>query len=173
MNRSTKGAIAAAAAAVLLLGGAGSLAYWTADGDIAGGDIDAGTLTLSTPTCDPWEFENGDAYTDGVSQIVPGDTLTRLCESELVAAGDHIGADLTFDSAAFTASNGLTDELDPSVVFTVDGGAYAPITAAGTYDIGATVTVDFPYGVEDNDSNGGLSATLDAITIAAVQTHTP
>lgn len=170
MNRSTKGAIAAGAAAVLLLGGAGSLAYWTADGNIAGGDIDSGTLTLSTPTCGDWELDGGDPFTPGVTQIVPGDSITRICDSSLVAEGDHIGATLTMDPATFTASNGLTDELDPSATFTVDGAAYAPITAAGTYAIEATISVDFPYGVEDNDSKS-LTATLDAITISAVQTH--
>ena len=34
MKKSTKGAVAAGAAAVLLMGGAGSLAYWTASGTI-------------------------------------------------------------------------------------------------------------------------------------------
>ncbi len=170
MNRSTKGAIAAAAAAVLLLGGAGSLAYWTADGNIAGGDIDSGTLTLSAPSCGAWELDGGDTFTPGVTQIVPGDTITRVCDSSLVAEGDHIGATLTMDSAAFTASNGLTDELTANATFTVDGAPYAPITSAGTYDVEATITVDFPYGVEDNGSKS-LTATLDAITISAVQTH--
>ena len=41
MNRTTKGAIAAGAAAVLLLGGAGSLAYWSDCQDAAGGTINS------------------------------------------------------------------------------------------------------------------------------------
>ena len=52
MNRSTKGAIAAGAAAVLLMGGAGSLAFWTADGDVDGGTVTAGTLSLTDLECD-------------------------------------------------------------------------------------------------------------------------
>lgn len=52
MKKSTKGAVAAAATAVLLLGGGTSLAYWTATGTAAGGSITAGTLTLSAATCD-------------------------------------------------------------------------------------------------------------------------
>ena len=44
MKKSTKGAVAAAAAGVLLLGGAGSLAYWTADGAADGGSITAGGI---------------------------------------------------------------------------------------------------------------------------------
>ena len=34
-------------------------------------------------------------------------------------------------------------------------------------------TVDFPFGVSvDNDSNGALTAQLDAITVTATQTNT-
>ncbi len=43
MNKTTKGALAASAAAVLLLGGAGSLAYWSDAETIQGGDVTAAT----------------------------------------------------------------------------------------------------------------------------------
>ncbi len=60
MNRSTKGAIAAAAAAVLLLGGAGSLAYWSADGEVGGDTITSGSFTLTAlPTADGWNARLG------------------------------------------------------------------------------------------------------------------
>ena len=36
MNKTTKGALAGGAAAVLLMGGVGTLAYWTADEDVTG-----------------------------------------------------------------------------------------------------------------------------------------
>ncbi len=172
MNRSTKGAIAAAAAAVLLLGGAGSLAYWTDDGDVNGGSLDSGSLTLSTPTCDDWLFDGGDTYTPGVSTIVPGDEITRECEATLDAEGDHIGADLTIDPAAFAATNDLTDELVLDADFTVDGDPVAAITAPGSYTIGASISVVFDGPAATNDSQS-LTAALDAITISAVQTHTP
>ena len=51
MKKSTKGAVAAGAAAVLLLGGAGTLAFWNADGTAEGGTLTAGTLELTDLTC--------------------------------------------------------------------------------------------------------------------------
>ncbi len=39
----------------------------------------------------------------------------------------------------------------------------------------ATLTITWPYGVEDNDSNvlAGLAASLADVTVVATQTHTP
>jgi len=61
MNKTIKGSLAAGAAAVLLLGGAGSLAYWTDAADIDGGTITAGTLTLDAGTCGDWTYAAGAA----------------------------------------------------------------------------------------------------------------
>ncbi len=63
MKKATKGAIAAAGAGVLLLGGAGTLAYWTADGAAAGSDITAGDLDLTAGTCSGWTYASGAAGT--------------------------------------------------------------------------------------------------------------
>jgi predicted ribosomally synthesized peptide with SipW-like signal peptide len=52
MRKSTKGALAAGTAAVLLTGGAGSLAYWTATDTTKGAVIGAGQLGLTQLT--PW-----------------------------------------------------------------------------------------------------------------------
>ena len=50
MNKASKGALAALAAGVLLLGGAGSLAFWTDTAEVAGGAINSGELSLTDTT---------------------------------------------------------------------------------------------------------------------------
>jgi alternate signal-mediated exported protein len=180
VKKSTKGVVAASAAAVLLLGGAGSLAYWTADQDIDGGTINSGLLTLSAPACDDWELDGGGVFTPATTQLVPGDSISKECTMSLVATGEHIGATLEIDDAALTSSV-LGDVLTADATFTVDGAAYAPITAADTFAIVATITVDFPYGtVSTPDPLTGAdnttqdeAAVLNDISVVAVQTHTP
>ena len=64
MKKSTKGAFAAAAAGSLLLGGAGSLAYWTDASTVDGKAITSGHLQLNpiTATCDDsWQLD-GEAF---------------------------------------------------------------------------------------------------------------
>ena len=176
MKKSTKGAIASSAAAVLLLGGAGSLAYWTADQDIPGGTINSGLLTLSAPVCGDWTYTGGATFTPGTSEVVPGDTITKVCDLTLDAEGDNIAADLTVDDPAPTG-NALADALVADATFTVDAVATSSISAAGSYAVEATVTVEFPYGTvstpdpltDDDNTTQDLAATLDAISVVAVQ----
>jgi len=179
MKNSTKGALAAGAAAVLLLGGAGSLAYWQVTQDAGTADIKSGNITLSAPDCTTasgshdWELDNGDAYVPGTTKIVPGDSISKICDMTLVLTGEHIGANLTFGTAGLTPDGTtLAAELTPSAVFTVDGGAYAPITDPGTHDVRATVTVTFTGPTATNGSMNG-DVNLNAISVVADQTHTP
>ena len=74
MKRSTKGALATAAAAFLLLGGAGTLAYWTDDAVVDGGEVDSGSIGLQNVTCFPdWTYMDS-VGTEAVEEIVPGDS---------------------------------------------------------------------------------------------------
>ena len=91
MKKSTKGALAAGAAASLLLGGAGSLAYWTSTGTIDGTSISSGHLKLVSPSCDGWKLDNETtAFDPAADQIVPGDVLTQVCHYTVDAKGKHI-----------------------------------------------------------------------------------
>lgn len=78
MRKSTKGALAAVAAGALLLGGAGTLAYWTDEATIAGTDITTGHLTVDATDCEAgtlvWTLE-GDAFDPTTDTLIPGDTL--------------------------------------------------------------------------------------------------
>lgn len=187
MKKTTKGALAALAGGTLLFGGAGSLAYWTGDSTVTGDSIESGTLDLSAPDCSvavgthDWQLDTTNAAFNPASDtVVPGDTLTKVCDMTLNLVGSHVGATLDVGSVTANWNAGsdaaLTDEITPSAAFLVDGLAYAPITTAGTYVIRATITLTFPYGVEDNGSNSplagpALAAILDDITVTATQTH--
>ncbi len=178
MNKSTKGALAAGAAAFLLLGGAGTLAYWTDDASVDGGSVDSGSIDLQNVECyATWTYD--DAVGDEtVEDIVPGDTIVKQCTGDLVLVGDHIGATVDISDASLTSLEGLADELDIDAVLTDP--AAGSVDGEGTYDVTIDITVAFPYGgpvsapdpTTDADNESQVdTATLDAITLVAVQTH--
>ncbi len=124
MKKSTKGALAAGAAGTLLLGGAGSLAYWTQTDNVAGSDITSGHLRLlSAAPCSDWTLDGDVAAYDSTTQpIVPGDTLTKTCTYTVEMAGDHISATLTASAPSWTSANGLSAELNTTASTFVIGG---------------------------------------------------
>lgn len=181
MKKSTKGAIAAGAAAVLLLGGAGTLAYWSDAENIAGGVIDTGTLALSTPDCDDWEYAADNANPGGaVDIIVPGDKITKTCTFDIEASGDNLQAVLTTPTSATFTSDPNADSLTLNVAadYKIDGQAVpATITSNNGGDtVTATITIDFPFGTAQSagapiniNNTQGLAVTLDDIAITLVQ----
>ena len=88
----------------------------------------------------------------------------------LTMTGSHIGADLGLASPTYGAANGLTSELAADADFTVDGNPYAAITDPGTYEIVATVSVDFD-GDDATNGSKNLTAALNDLTLTATQTH--
>lgn len=81
MNKLTKAAIAGAAGIALLLGGAGSLAYWNDSADVTSTSINSGSLSV--------EVESA-ARDTTITDWVPGDTATYTANVKVVAAGDNI-----------------------------------------------------------------------------------
>jgi alternate signal-mediated exported protein len=113
MNKLVKGSIAGAAGIALLLGGAGTLAYWNSSADLAGTNITSGTLTIAA---------NGSAVAEhavtgnAVSLIVPGDVVEITQDVTISATGDNLKAALTVDSTGLlTPSNALADNVDFTV----------------------------------------------------------
>jgi alternate signal-mediated exported protein len=177
MNKTTKGAIAAGSAAVLLLGGASTLAYWSDSAVTDGADIDSGHLDLTPDACtSDWVLDGGATYTTQL--LVPGDQLTKTCTYTMDIAGAHFTkADFTVTAPAdVTGAAALVDEIGVTTVVERNGDPQATATGVTVSD-GDTITVDmtiaWPYGVEDNDSNvvGGLEAALDAVTVVVKQNH--
>lgn len=180
MKKSTKGAIAAGAAAVLLLGGAGSLAFWSDSTSISGGSVNSGELALSDAQCDAgWVYAEGNAGAgDAVNLIVPGDTISKQCTFTVTATGDNLEATLTTptDVPITSEPDAPTLQATASAEYTVDGQpAPGVITDENNNDtVTATLEVQFPFGdaeaINANDTQDIL-ASLDAITVTLQQTE--
>ncbi len=177
MKKTTKGVLAASAAGTLLLGGAGSLAYWNATSTVSGSDINSGSITLGAPDCSTavgahgWQLDNGDAFSPATN-VVPGDSISKVCDLSLTLVGTHIGADLGIDATSITGDAALANELTSDATFTIDGNAVTSVTDPGTYTVRATLSVDFDGPGGTNASENG-AVNFDDIVVTADQTHTP
>lgn len=165
MKRTTKGALAAGSAAVLLLGGTGTIAYWTAEDTVEGGSLEAGSMTLSNVACGANWQEGG----QNVALIVPGDTVEKTCTGTLVLEGHHIGATVALDTASVLAAEAaFGGEVDISASMTSPA---APLTALGSYTVTVVITADFDETIDNNETFMNATATLNALELTAVQTH--
>lgn len=177
MNRSTKGALAASAAGALLLGGAGSLAYWNDSGTANGGSITSGTLALSDGTCDAsWVYASGSDAGQPVTLIVPGDSVTKTCSFSVSATGDHLSATLSAPATLTYTTTGTptTLTLNASATYDVDGVSTTTVSTTSS-TVKATFVVTFPYGdatTENLDDTQGITATLDQMTVTLTQDQT-
>jgi alternate signal-mediated exported protein len=183
MNKNVKASIAIAAGVVLLMGGAGSLAYWndTQSVGAAGSTITAGTLT-ATPGSGSWtkSFYDGTGTQVGTSaavapgsvQIVPGNRLVYTQTFTINATGADLYFTITPTPGTITAAAGAANTALQSALsgstFTVtnnaasSGTTVAPSTTAGVYKVGAgagattitvTWTVNWPFGTTAPTSN--------------------
>lgn len=181
MKNVTKGALAAGTAAVLLMGGAGTLAFWTAEDDVNGGTIAAGELKLTAVGCDAgWVYAPGNAGAGGaVTTIVPGDAITKSCTFTVLAKGDHLSATpttpttLTYQQTAGDVNPAPTLSLTVGAAYTINSAPVTTITPANNgQTLSAAITVTFPYGdattVNLNDTQN-LVATLDDLTVTLTQ----
>ncbi len=174
MNKTAKGAIAAAAAAVLLIGSAGTLAYWTDDATVPGGAVASGHLELLTDAtntgCSAWELDGGDPYTPGTTLLVPGDLLTQECLFTLDAEGEHLEGTVEASAPTITGDTDLANALTVGVSgITLDGAEATTFTEANDgAALGVQVTVTFAgatTGAMD------MTAALADITVTATQVH--
>ncbi|MGD9960177.1 alternate-type signal peptide domain-containing protein [Nocardioides sp.] len=182
MKKSTKGALAAGAAGVLLMGGAGSLAYWTATGTANGGSITSGSLSLTNGSCDSaWKYASGTAAGSTASLVVPGDSITKSCTFTVGATGDHLTAKLTAPGTLAytkTPAGATTDSLNVASTYQINRSTPATLVNGDVLtssDNGKVITAKFvvtmPYGsatVNANDTQG-LTATLNQLTVTLTQ----
>lgn len=126
MNKATKGAIAAGAAGILLLGGAGTFALWEDNESITGGTVSTGVMTLAVGSGTWAETATpGTPINIGTFDIVPGDSLTYTTTVTATATGDNLTGELKIEgSSLVTAFNALPAEhVTATVTHTaVDGG---------------------------------------------------
>lgn len=179
MRKSSKGALAGAAAAVLLLGGFGTHAAWQDQGTVGGGEINTGHLYL-TSSCDPWSLVNDvldatKSITEGdLSSVlmIPGDVLSRSCTFTVHIEGDNLAtADLTLTGQSPEVKNGLTTltELDATAVFTgPDGVITGPVELEDGEVVEAELSVELDpdlIGLQGQD----LQGVLDGLTVTVAQ----
>ncbi|MGW0040233.1 alternate-type signal peptide domain-containing protein [Rhodococcus sp. NPDC003348] len=147
MNKQTKGAIAAGAAALLLAGGAGTMAAWNSSQTVGGGAVNSGTLSLSQGTPAGWTDASG-AIDIATFKAVPGDVVTYNANFLVGAKGKNLQATLKADASTITGDADLKAALSPTVTATVDGvelpsdGTGAQITEAQD---GKTVAVQVKF----------------------------
>jgi alternate signal-mediated exported protein len=183
MNKLLKGAIATAAAALLLTGGAGSLAYWNAQTTVGGGTITAGNLTLANSGTAAWAA-NGTAITLNTFKVVPGDVLTLTQDVTVTATGNNLVGTLSVDSGEL--SGALATFLNKNATISVVGSPAGVTCAAGTtctitagaagvsaQTLTVRVTINFPKSGVAGDENGARTqtATLSGLTIKLDQNH--
>lgn len=139
MKKTTKGALAAGAAAVLLAGGAGTYAAWTATGDaVAGGTVETGNLSVTQQSA-KWEWATTGVtgeFTPGTADesdsIAPGDSVKFTGTYELGIKGSNLTADLV-------ATNPATGTLPSGLSWTPD--TSSTLTGLDESANGTTVTV--------------------------------
>jgi len=183
MKKTTKGALAAGAAAVLLMGGAGSLAYWTDSGTITSATIASGNMSMTDPDCSGgWVYAAGAAGAgNAVTAFVPGDVVSETCTFAVNGTGDNLSATLTApDTVAITSPTGTSLTATVAAAYSIGGAALtspATITSAQFgQTVTATVTVTFPYGTDEtgtvntNDTQN-IQAQLDDIAITLQQNN--
>ncbi|MEL7974887.1 alternate-type signal peptide domain-containing protein [Isoptericola sp. F-RaC21] len=173
VNRLTKAAIAVGGAAVLLVGGAQTIAYWTAQGTATGSDVTAGTLTMTDGDCGDWTLDGGGAVTDG---IVPGDTVTSTCTLALGGTGDHLAlGDITVSAPTWAEENALTGALDLSLASATLGGETLTLPLADPVPVGESdslvVNLEAVFDTAAANDTQGLTAALEDVTVQVTQAH--
>lgn len=203
MNKNVKASIAIAAGVVLLMGGAGSLAYWNDAQSVgaAGSTISAGTLT-ATPGTGAWKksFNGGTETTvTNLTNIVPGNRLVYTQTFTINASGSDLYFTITPTAGSIVAGSGsngtaLATALSGATsTFTVTNNAaatgttIAPSTTSGVYKVGAsggtattitvTWTIDWPFGttgsIAGDNAAKAGSVTLSGGAVTLTQVATP
>jgi alternate signal-mediated exported protein len=166
-----KAVLATSTAAFLLIGGAGSLAYWQTSDTVGAGNVSSGRLALAGGDPGAWRL-NGTPVADPTAvRVVPGDQLTWAGSFEIDAVGDNLQG--TVGVTGGGSSGGLAAYVGTTAVdWTVDGATHDPtITAA---DDGKTlavdVAVDFPFGSGVDNASQDKVIDLSDVTVTITQT---
>lgn len=169
MNKTTKGAIAASAAALLLLGGWGTRATWSVDDEVEGTALNTGYIKL-VGGCDGWELLNGDPFQPLNHLLVPGMELLQHCQFTLDLGGVAT-VSLATEAPSFSGTNALDldDVLDLTTEFEHQG---VDINGIATFDdndvIEADIRVKLPSDLSGTVGQD-LQGALQDITITATQ----
>lgn len=171
MNKLVKGAIAGAAGIVLLMGGAGSLAYWndSAQAGPASGSnsITAGTLTITAQNAGTWTkgmYNNAGTQTVAPAavanlsnvRIVPGNRLVYTQVFNVVGTGDDLFFTIGSTNGAVTAAS--ASAADTALAAAINGSGTTAFSVGSV--TGGTVVAATTPGVYKVSSNAGTAATI-------------
>lgn len=171
MNKLVKGAIAGGAGIILLMGGAGSLAYWndTANTGPATGanSITAGTLTITAANAGSWTkgmYNNAGTQTVAPAaiaslaavKVVPGNRLVYTQNFNISGTGDDLFFTIgKVDGAVTAASSSTQDVALRDAINNSAASTYALSTVSG-----GTVVASTTAGVYKVSSNSGANSTV-------------
>lgn len=171
MNKLLKGSIAGAAGIVLLLGGAGTLAYWNDSANLTNaGSISSGVLNVEADAAAPGSWNNS------ISLIVPGDTRTFTQSLDLAATGDNLKFTVSSNIADLVTAGGITGATvtptfvvkNGATVVTPVAGVYT-VAAGADYSIDASIVVAFPSTVTGLTGQGQtMNLGAAAVTVTQV-----
>lgn len=193
MNKFTKASIATGAGIVLLLGGAGTLAYWNDSATTSAGSITAGTLGITSTAAGTWYDVSsvatltdpevqGTAINPATFHVVPGDTLVYVESFTVAATGDNLEATIAADPASIVKGTWAGD-LTASTALTIGGSTVSTITQANnnaTVKVFVTLAFNFDSVVENPATtetipvnNDSQSTVVDLSALAIVVTQVP
>jgi len=182
MNKLVKGAIATAVGATLLMGGAGTFAYWNDSVGVNGGTIVAGNLAVAdaAPTDGVWTVQkDGTGTASTVANIAsfvasPGDKFTYTKTVKITATGNNLVATLALTpgsiaaaTPATAANTALAAYLTSTSAITATGTGISAGTVAGTYNVTAGAA-----GVTARDVTVAVVITFPKSTTAGFENNT-
>jgi alternate signal-mediated exported protein len=179
MKKTTAAAVAATVGAVLLLGGAGTLAYWSDSETSASQTISAGNLNLDTIGTGSWSLQQvvttgsgatavtkkttAVAFDSATMSIAPGDVLTTTVQVPVMKAKLDVATPVVTPAVANDTT--LKNALQVAIV-SVDGTAGDTKTFSGakTGNVPVVISVTMPWGT---DANENILAATKSATFAA------
>ncbi|MFE4503762.1 alternate-type signal peptide domain-containing protein [Rhodococcus sp. NPDC056743] len=172
MNKTTKAAIAAGSAALLLAGGAGTMAAWTASTTASAPQtITAGSMAVSQTGTGAWTWGGGNGATAGtafnpaVDKLVPGDVVNYTATYNINLVGKNLKATLT------PALGGVSGDLLPQLSV-ADADSTPATYTEGTHT--ATYTTKITFNPATTDQVGATkTASLAGGAVTLQQTITP
>ncbi|GEE00126.1 hypothetical protein nbrc107696_05720 [Gordonia spumicola] len=168
MNKVMKGALAAAAGAAILAGGAGTMAAWNSNVTTNGGTVTAGQLNLTAVDSGSWTWvggtKNGQAFVPATDKLVPGDVVRYTATYKITAVGTNLKATLT------PQLGGVTGELKDFLTATNAGGGAVNITSTDN-NTNKTVSTDITFNASTTGTDGQTkTADLSGATVTLQQT---
>lgn len=166
MNKVTKGALAAAAGAAILVGGAGTMAAWNDSASIGSGTVKAGELNIKQQAgTGTWKWANGEKsgaeFKPDTDLLAPGNQVVYTATYDITMTGTNMKATLT-PSLSGATTGPLASYLAVSVA---GAGETVNITGSGPKEVSTTVTFE-----DVNGKTGqGESASLAGSTITLQQ----